>query len=72
VSRPDLPPFQPRFPWWGSDLQTIANRLRRPDGLAPHTSERLKFPLPDGTGDTLLASPLLDAPVKFFRLIERR
>ena len=53
MSRPDLPPFQPRFPWWTSDLQTIANRLRRPDTLAPHTSERLKFPLPDGTGDTL-------------------
>jgi uncharacterized protein len=58
--RPDLPPFQPRFPWLTSDLQTIANRLRRPDTLVPHTSERLKFPLPDGTGDTLLAS--LDRP----------
>jgi len=20
----DLPPFKPRFPWWGPDLQTIA------------------------------------------------
>lgn len=57
----DLPPFRPRFPWWGGDLQTIANRLRRiPTSLAPHTSERLRFPLPDGTGDTLLAS--LDRP----------
>lgn len=45
----------------GSDLQTIANRLRPLSAsLAPHTSERLKFPLPDGTGDTLLAS--LDRP----------
>lgn len=58
--RSDLPPFQPRFPWWTGDLQTIANRLRAPDALAPHTSERLTFPLPDGTGDTLLAS--LDCP----------
>ena len=53
-------PFRPRFPWWGGDLQTIANRFRGADALAPHTSERLKFPLPDGTGDTLLAS--LDRP----------
>ncbi len=58
--RSDLLPFQPRFPWWSSDLQTIANRLRSPDGLVPHRSERLKFLLPDGTGDTLLAS--LDRP----------
>ena len=58
----DLPPFRPRFPWWGGDLQTIANRLRSVStSLAPHTTERLSFPLPDGTGDTLLAS--LDRPV---------
>jgi predicted alpha/beta-fold hydrolase len=57
----DLPPFRPRFPWWGGDLQTIANRLRGvPTSLAPHATERLKFALPDGTGDTLLAS--LDRP----------
>jgi uncharacterized protein len=58
---PDLPPFRPRFPWWGGDLQTIANRLRGVStSLAPHTTERLRVPLPDGTGDTLLAS--LDRP----------
>ena len=57
----DLPPFRPRFPWWGGDLQTIANRLRGVStSLAPHATERLRFPLPDGTGDTLLAS--LDRP----------
>jgi predicted alpha/beta-fold hydrolase len=57
----DLPPFRPRFPWWGSDLQTIANRLRGlSTSLAPHATERLSFRLPDGTGDTLLAS--LDRP----------
>ena len=58
---PDLPPFRPRFPWWGGDLQTIANRLRSVStSLAPHKTERLRFLLPDGTGDTLLAS--LDRP----------
>jgi len=58
--RSDLPPFRPRFPWWTGDLQTIANRLRIADTLAPHASERLKFALADDTGDTLLAS--LDRP----------
>jgi predicted alpha/beta-fold hydrolase len=61
-SLPDLPPFQPRFPWWGADLQTIANRLRGvPTSVAPHSSERLSLPLADGTGDTLVAS--LDRPM---------
>ena len=61
ASLPDLPSFRPRFPWWGGDLQTIANRLRGVStSLAPHTTERVCFPLPDGTGDTLLAS--LDRP----------
>ena len=56
-----LPPFRPRFPWWGGDLQTIANRLRGVStSLAPHRTDRLSVPLPDGTGDTLLAS--LDRP----------
>jgi uncharacterized protein len=57
----DLPSFRPRFPWWGGDLQTIASRLiRHKHGLAPHSSERLSFALPDGTGDRLLA--MLDTP----------
>ncbi len=56
-----LPPFRPRFPWWGGDLQTLANLLRRPAlSLVPHRSERLTLPLVDGTGDTLLA--MLDRP----------
>ena len=60
---PDLPPFRPRFPWWGGDLQTIANRLRGVStSLAPHASERLRFALADGTGDTLLAG--LDRPAE--------
>jgi predicted alpha/beta-fold hydrolase len=59
---PDLPPFKPRFPWWGGDLQTLANRLRPlRTALAPHASERLAFALQDGTGDTLLG--MLDRPV---------
>lgn len=53
---PELPAFRPRFPWWGGDLQTIAGRLIGPITLAPHATERLRFALPDGTGDTLLAS----------------
>ena len=61
ASLPDLPSFRQRFPWWGGDLQTVANRLRGVStSLAPHTTERVCFPLPDGTGDTLLAS--LDRP----------
>ncbi len=59
-SRP-LPDFRPRFPWWGGDLQTLADRLRGPGvDLAPHTSERQAFVLTDGTGDTLLG--MLDRP----------
>ena len=58
----DLPSFRPRFPWWGGDLQTLANRLRPTRAsLTPHASERQSFPLQDGTGDTLLA--VLDRPV---------
>lgn len=60
----DLPPFRPRFPWWGPDLQTIAIRLTtaRASDLAPHTSERLAFPMADRTGDILLG--MLDLPAK--------
>jgi uncharacterized protein len=56
----DLQPFKPRFPWWGGDLQTLANRFRGAAILAPHASKRLAFALNDGTGDTLLAT--LDTP----------
>ena len=51
-----FPPFRPRFPWWGGDLQTVASRLLPPAvDLGPHAAERLRFILPDGTGDTMLA-----------------
>lgn len=57
----DLPPFRPRFPWWGADLQTVANYLRPPGRtLEPHTAERLLVDLQDGTGDRLVCT--LDRP----------
>ena len=58
----DLPPLLPRFPWWGAELQTIAVLLTgaRATDLAPHTSERMAFPMADRTGDILLG--MLDRP----------
>ena len=51
----ELPPFRPRFPWWGPDLQTIAIMLHSATvDLGPHKSERMCFPLADRTGDILL------------------
>ncbi len=59
----ELPPFRPRFPWWGPDLQTIAGLLGgKAVDLAPHTSERLCFPMADRTGDILLG--MLDQPAE--------
>jgi hypothetical protein len=59
----DLPPFKPRFPWWSADLQTVAILLNAPDAkLEPHTSERICFPMNDGSGDTLLG--MLDTPAQ--------
>ncbi len=57
----DLPPFRPRFPWWGADLQTVANYLRPPRReLAPHLSQSFLVDLRDGSGDLLLCT--LDRP----------
>jgi uncharacterized protein len=57
----DLPLFRPRFPWWGGDLQTLANYIRPPlKDLAPHRSEVLSIDLRDGTGDRLACT--LDQP----------
>ena len=59
--RLDLPLFRPRFPWWGADLQTVANYLWPPRRtLAPHASEPLLVDLRDGTGDRLFCT--LDRP----------
>ena len=57
-----FPKFQHRFPWWGSDLQTLRNNLisprRRVDALPANgiakIGRRLYFPLNDDSGDTLV------------------
>ncbi len=42
-----FPPFHPRAPWWGGDLQTLRNTLRyKPPALEAGT--RLILPLADG------------------------
>lgn len=57
----DLEPFRARFPWLTGDLQTIANRLRAPAAhVGAVSSDRIRLPMPDGSGDTLLAT--LDRP----------
>jgi len=59
----DLPPFRPRFPWWGPDLQTLSVLLQSPvSDMSPHTSERVCFPMADRTGDILLG--MMDRPEK--------
>lgn len=55
-----LPPFVPRFPWWGGDLQTLRNRLAHRMRPLPGTSEERLFTLNDGTGDRMMAR--LDTP----------
>lgn len=59
--RPDdllrLPSFWARPPWYGGDLQTLRNYLRRIDpDLGPWPGRRIEFPMGDGSGDVLLAS----------------
>ncbi|WP_044560857.1 YheT family hydrolase [Azospirillum sp. B4] len=61
---PGYPPFQPRAPWWGPDLQTLRNTLRRPRHTLP-PGQALVFPMEDGTGDSLagtLHPPVVPAP----------
>lgn len=56
----DRPPFRPRFPWWSGNLQSLATAiLPVPKDMAPHASDVLRLPLPDG--DVLQAA--LDSPV---------
>ena len=51
------PRFLARPPWWGRDLQTVRNYLRRPVvSLDAYPAERLEFPMLDDTGDTLVAT----------------
>jgi len=60
------PRFLARPPWWGRDLQTVRNHLRRPViALDDYPAEPLEFPMADGSDDVLLAtlnrpSPLSD------------
>jgi predicted alpha/beta-fold hydrolase len=61
----DLPDFEQRFPWWGGDLQTLRDTVMRalhrlPTDLAPHSSQRQRFEVGDGSGDVLLG--MLDTP----------
>ncbi|MDH3228433.1 MAG: alpha/beta fold hydrolase [Alphaproteobacteria bacterium] len=53
----DFPPFRPRPPWWGGDLQTLRNSLALSLGLLdldlPGT--RLELAPGDGSGDRLVA-----------------
>lgn len=55
------PPFRPRWPWIGPDLQTLRDTIVRPfPDLQAASTDRLDFPMPDGTGDTLVG--FLDWP----------
>lgn len=56
-----LPPFRPRLPWLGGDLQTVRNFLVRPKPPIEHwPGEAIAFDMADGTGDRL--SGLLHRP----------
>lgn len=49
-----FPPFRPRLPWVGGDLQTLKNYLSRGGwDLSDWPSERLYFDADDGSGDRL-------------------
>ena len=55
----EAPPFRPRAPWLGGDLQTIRNTIMNRLGigadLSPWPAERLSLAMEDGTGDALMA-----------------
>jgi predicted alpha/beta-fold hydrolase len=51
-----LPPFIPKFPWFGGDLQTLRNTLRpRAISLQAWPGMAIAFDMADGTGDALIA-----------------
>jgi predicted alpha/beta-fold hydrolase len=61
-ARLEFPAFEPRAPWWGPDLQTLRNTLRRPrPRVDARACQRLVLPLADGSGDAL--SGLLECPL---------
>lgn len=50
-----LPEFRARWPWWGSDLQTLRNALAAPQcDLSQYPTQRLTLPVADGSGDALV------------------
>src|SRR5690554_6721551 len=58
-----FPPFRPRPPWWGGDLQTLRNILvgRHPE-LSAHPVVEVRLPMRDGSGDVLVAALQTPAP----------
>ncbi len=61
----DLPPFRPRFPWRGGDLQTLRNSLVPAPGITGTHRERLEIPLRDPECGSL--SAVLDRPQEEYR-----
>lgn len=63
----EFPPFQPRLPWWGPDLQTLRNFFAARSGRRPHLAgERIHLAMADGSGDRLaglLTRSLSDKPL---------
>ncbi len=55
-----FPPFRPRFPWLGGDLQTLRNAFLNASPRVTVGTRRLEFPMEDGTDDRL--NGLLDVP----------
>ncbi|HJS32036.1 MAG TPA: alpha/beta fold hydrolase [Alphaproteobacteria bacterium] len=52
----EFPPFRPRPPWLGPDLQTMRNFIVRPRAdLSSWPATSLDLPMGDGTGDRLCA-----------------
>jgi predicted alpha/beta-fold hydrolase len=53
----DFPPFRPRPPWWGGDLQTLRTSILLSLGLAAYemAGARLELDPGDGSGDRLIA-----------------
>jgi hypothetical protein len=54
----DFPTFKAGAPWWGGHLQTIAGALPATGAgdLDRHPGKRLSAPVPDGTGDSMVAT----------------
>jgi predicted alpha/beta-fold hydrolase len=52
-----FPGFRSRWPWWGRDLQTLRSVIMGGGpALEASSSERVEFPMGDGSGDVLLGN----------------